>query len=79
MAAFFLAAAFGAVVQAMALESTIARPTDASIPYPTASQPQVTEPPSPAMLKELLRRADVETVLVGPDNTCGYVSGLLGM
>lgn len=78
MASLLLAAAFGAAVRAAALESTIAQPTDASITLQTAQVPQVTEPPSPAAVHELLRRADVETVLVGPDNTCGYVSGLLG-
>jgi hypothetical protein len=79
MASLLLAAVFGAVAQAVALESTIAQPTDASILHPTAQVPEVTQPPDPSMVRELLRRADVQTVLVGPDNTCGYVSGLLGM
>lgn len=79
MASLLLVAVFGAAVQAVALESTIARPTDASIPYATVQLPsKVTEPPSPSLVRELLRRADVQTVLVGPDNTCGYVSGLIG-
>ncbi|KAI1873821.1 uncharacterized protein JN550_003090 [Neoarthrinium moseri] len=78
MAALLLTAVFGTAVRALALESTIPRPTEASIPDPTLQLPEITEPPSPSVVKELLRRADVETVLVAPDNTCGYVSGLLG-
>lgn len=79
MAYLLLAAAFGAVVQAVALESTIAQPTGASIPQATFQESQVTQPPNPTVVRELLRRAEVDTVLVAPDNTCGYVSGSLGM
>ncbi|KAI0124938.1 hypothetical protein BJ170DRAFT_482691 [Xylariales sp. AK1849] len=75
MATLLLAAAFGTAVKAMAIEAAIAQPTDASIPHPTFKMPTITPPPS---LHELLRRDEVETILVGPDNTCGYVSGLLG-
>ncbi|KAF7514512.1 hypothetical protein G7054_g15249 [Neopestalotiopsis clavispora] len=78
MASLIVAAVFGAAVQAIALESTIAQATDASTPHPTFQLPKVTEPPNPSAVHELLKRADIETVLVGPDNTCGYVSGLLG-
>lgn len=77
MAKFLLAAAaFGSAAQAFAIEAAIAQPTDATRAYPTASLPEITEAPS---MHELMRRADVMSVLVGPDNTCGYVSGRIGM
>jgi hypothetical protein len=38
-------------------------------PEPTAA---------PKVHPELLRRQDVMTDLVAPDNTCGYIGGLLG-
>jgi hypothetical protein len=77
MAKFLLAAAaFGSAVQGFAIDAAIARPTDATRVYPTATQPEITEAPS---MHELMRRSDVLSVLVAPDNTCGYVSGLIGM
>ncbi|KAH6657685.1 hypothetical protein BKA67DRAFT_195378 [Truncatella angustata] len=78
MALLFLTAAFGVVVQAVAFESTVAQPTDVSIPHQTIQKAEVTTPPNPSAVRELLRRAEAQTVLVGPDNTCGYVSGSFG-
>ncbi|KAK6078003.1 hypothetical protein SCUP234_06377 [Seiridium cupressi] len=78
MASLLLAAAFGAVAQAIAIESTIAQPTSASLQHPTVQRVEVTQAPNPSVVRELLKRAEAQTVLVGPDNTCGYVSGLFG-
>jgi hypothetical protein len=53
-------------------------PVITNIAYPAivARNPEPTPPPS---LHELLKRQNIaETFLVGPDNTCGYVSGLAG-
>lgn len=74
--AIFLAASFGVAVQAMALDSYIARPTDSAVPSPVQEFPsRITIPPSAL---ELAKRQDTQTVLVGPDNVCGYISGRAG-
>lgn len=79
MAALLMAVAFGAVVQAVSLETSVVRATDASVPHSTYTQPEITQPPSRAAAHELLKRADSQTYLVAPDNTCGFVSGRIGM
>lgn len=76
MARFLLYTALGAVVEAVAVERMVAAPTDVSLPTAVFNFAQITAPPS---LHELAKRQEAQTVLVGPDNTCGYVSGLLGM
>jgi hypothetical protein len=74
MARFLLYTALGAVVEAVAVERMVAAPTDVSLPTAVFNFAQITAPPS---LHELAKRQEAQTVLVGPDNTCGYVSGLL--
>ena len=76
MARLLLYTVFGAAVEAIAVERMVAAPTDVSLPTPVFNFAQITAPPS---LHELVKRQEAQTVLVGPDNTCGYVSGLLGM
>lgn len=74
MARFLLYTALGAVVEAVAVERMVAAPTDVSLPTAVFNFAQITAPPN---LHELAKRQEAQTVLVGPDNTCGYVSGLL--
>ncbi|KAK8093834.1 hypothetical protein PG997_000519 [Apiospora hydei] len=74
MARLLLYIALGAVVEAIAVERMVAAPTDVSLPSVTFDFAQITAPPS---LHELVKRQEAQTVLVGPDNTCGYVSGYL--
>ncbi|KAK8039736.1 hypothetical protein PG993_008147 [Apiospora rasikravindrae] len=74
MARLLLYTVLGAVVEAVAVERMVAAPTDASLPSVTFDFAQITAPPS---LHELVKRQEAQTVLVGPDNTCGYVSGYL--
>lgn len=73
MAGLILAAAFGAVADAMAVEMAVAQPTYTSASTPTFRFPQITAPPS---VHELMKRQEAHTFLVGPDNTCGYVDGI---
>ncbi|KAI5926101.1 hypothetical protein F4810DRAFT_625385 [Camillea tinctor] len=75
MARIFTAAAFTVAVQAMALDGRLPKPTQSVVPDATFHLPETTEPPS---LLELARRQDAQTVLVGPDNTCGYFDGRAG-
>ncbi|KAK7752344.1 hypothetical protein SLS62_005680 [Diatrype stigma] len=71
-----IAASFGIAVQAMALDARLPKPTDNTIPSPTRDFPShITVPPNAF---ELAKRQDVQTVLVGPDNTCGYIDGRPG-
>ncbi|KAK8086295.1 hypothetical protein PG994_001269 [Apiospora phragmitis] len=74
MARLLLYTVLGAVVAAIAVERIVAAPTGVSLPSPTFDFAQITAPPS---LHELVKRQEAQTVLVGPDNTCGYVSGYL--
>ena len=74
--AILLAASFGVAVQALALDSPTSRPTESALPDPTYEFPsRITVPPSAL---ELAKRQDTQTVLIGPDNICGYVSGRAG-
>ncbi|RYP09721.1 hypothetical protein DL764_001147 [Monosporascus ibericus] len=71
-----LAASFGIAVQALALDGRQAKRTEANAPTSTRPFPShITIPPSALDLK---KRQEVQTVLVGPDNTCGYISGRAG-
>lgn len=76
MSRFFTTAAFVTAARALALAGAPAQATDAVVPDATFHHPEITQGPS---VRELLRRdAGDETVLIGPDNTCGYVSGRAG-
>ncbi|KAI1639398.1 hypothetical protein F4809DRAFT_140496 [Biscogniauxia mediterranea] len=75
MARLFTAAAFAVAAQAMALDGKLPKPTQTVTPNATFHLPETTEPPS---LQELIKRQDGQTVLVGPDNTCGYFDGRIG-
>ncbi|KAI4869103.1 hypothetical protein F4820DRAFT_62351 [Hypoxylon rubiginosum] len=75
MANLLSAAVFIAAVQAMAFDGKLPEPTNAGIPSPTFQQPEITLPPS---VHELAKRQEGQTVLIGPDNTCGYVDGRAG-
>ncbi|KAI3323789.1 hypothetical protein HD806DRAFT_74019 [Xylariaceae sp. AK1471] len=75
MSRFLTAATLFTAAQALAFGANPARATDAVIPDTTFYRPEITEGPS---IKELMKRAGDTTVLVAPDNTCGYVSGRAG-
>ncbi|KAI1167172.1 hypothetical protein F5B18DRAFT_476483 [Nemania serpens] len=76
MSRLLTTAAFATAARALALAGAPAQATDAVLPDATFYRPEITQGPS---VKELLRRAaGDETVLLGPDNTCGYVSGRAG-
>ncbi|KAI2632380.1 hypothetical protein GGR54DRAFT_33180 [Hypoxylon sp. NC1633] len=75
MASLLSAAVFVAAVQALAFDGKLPKPTVGVIPNPTFQLPEITIPPS---VHELAKRQEGQTVLVGPDNTCGYVDGRPG-
>ncbi|KAI8634116.1 hypothetical protein F5Y19DRAFT_199922 [Xylariaceae sp. FL1651] len=75
MSRFLTAAAFVTAARALAFDGKPARATDAVVPDVTFHLPEITAAPD---VKELLRRQNDQTVLIGPDNTCGYVSGRAG-
>ncbi|KAI1780470.1 hypothetical protein F4818DRAFT_6493 [Hypoxylon cercidicola] len=76
MAKLLSAAVFITAVRAMALGEKLPEPTNAGNPSPTFQQPEITLPPS---FRELVKRQDeAQTVLVAPDNTCGFVDGRPG-
>ncbi|XXG97727.1 carnitine O-acetyltransferase yat1 [Hypoxylon texense] len=75
MASLLSAAVFITAVQAVAFDGKLPEPTNAVIPSPVFQAPEVTLPPS---IQELVKRQEGQTVLVGPDNTCGYVDGRPG-
>jgi hypothetical protein len=72
MSTLLLAAMFGTAVKALAFDGKPPQATGDSNPSETFEAPRITVPPS---IHELAKRQNVQTVLVGPDNTCGYVSG----
>jgi hypothetical protein len=39
---------------------------------------ELINPPHPTLAPDLRKRAQTEVVLVAPDNTCGFISGLAG-
>ncbi|KAI0147115.1 hypothetical protein GGR57DRAFT_516155 [Xylariaceae sp. FL1272] len=77
MSKFLTAAAFATAVQASAFAGRPARVTQSVTPDATFQLPTVTDGPD---LRELLKkRADGDqAVLIGPDNTCGFVNGRPG-
>ncbi|KAI0850198.1 hypothetical protein F5Y00DRAFT_43436 [Daldinia vernicosa] len=75
MASLLSIAALVTAVQALALDGNNPEPTQASEPNPTFQSPKITLPPS---IQELAKRQNGQTVLIGPDNTCGYVDGRPG-
>ncbi|KAJ8105013.1 hypothetical protein ONZ43_g7594 [Nemania bipapillata] len=65
-----------AAVRALALDGKPARATDVVVPDATFHLPEITQAPN---VKDLFRRdTGDQTVLIAPDNTCGYVSGRAG-
>ncbi|KAK6955372.1 hypothetical protein Daesc_003007 [Daldinia eschscholtzii] len=75
MASLLSIAALVTAVQALALEGRHPEPTLSSKPDPTFQFPKITLPPS---IQDLAKRQNGQTVLVGPDNTCGYFDGRPG-
>lgn len=67
-----LLAAFGTSVQCLAFEP--AQPTYVS-PQEIVAMPLPTPPPSKLELMKRLSSDTLITALLGPDNTCGYISG----
>lgn len=77
MPRFLTAATLVTAVRALAFDGKPARETKAVIPDATFNLPEITAAPA---IKELFKRQSSgdQTVLIGPDNTCGYVSGRAG-
>ncbi|KAI1106742.1 hypothetical protein F4804DRAFT_299716, partial [Jackrogersella minutella] len=75
MANLLSAAVLITAVQALAFDGKPAQPTNGLIPNPTFQYPEITLPPS---IHELAKRQSGQTVLIGPDNTCGYFEGRAG-
>ncbi|KAI1139565.1 hypothetical protein F5Y05DRAFT_326947 [Hypoxylon sp. FL0543] len=75
MTSLLSAAVFVTAVQALAFDGKPPQPTDGLIPSPAVQLPKITLPPS---IHELAKRQNGQTVLVGPDNTCGYFDGRAG-
>ncbi|KAI0426070.1 hypothetical protein F5Y09DRAFT_77462 [Xylaria sp. FL1042] len=78
MSRFLTAATLVTAARALAFDGRPARATQAVVPDATFRLPEITKAPS---IKELLKRQSSsgdQTVLIGPDNTCGYVSGRAG-
>ncbi|KAI8955101.1 hypothetical protein F4801DRAFT_586975 [Xylaria longipes] len=76
MSSFLTAATFITAVRALALDGWPARATDAVVPDATFHVPEITQAPNlPALF---MRDTGDQTVLIAPDNTCGYVSGRAG-
>ncbi|KAI0009305.1 hypothetical protein F4779DRAFT_378986 [Xylariaceae sp. FL0662B] len=75
MANLIAAAAFMTAVQALAFDGKPPEPTNAFDISPTSPQPEITAAPD---IRQLAKRAEGHTVLVGPDNTCGYFDGRPG-
>ncbi|KAI2625485.1 hypothetical protein GGS21DRAFT_304409 [Xylaria nigripes] len=76
MARFFIAATLVNAVQALAFDGKPALVTAAVIPDATFHLPAIT--PAPDVREMFKRQANDQTVLIAPDNTCGYVSGRPG-
>ncbi|KAI1471394.1 uncharacterized protein F4812DRAFT_177210 [Daldinia caldariorum] len=75
MAGLLSIAALVTAVQALALEGKNPEPTLSSKPDPTFQFPKITLPPS---IRELSKRQNGQTVLIGSDNTCGFFDGRPG-
>ncbi|KAI0542172.1 hypothetical protein GGR58DRAFT_527231 [Xylaria digitata] len=76
MSRLLAAATLVTAAWALAFDGKPAWATNAVVPDATFHHPEITEAPK---IGELMRRAEGEqTILLGPDNTCGYVSGRAG-
>ncbi|TRX92198.1 hypothetical protein FHL15_006813 [Xylaria flabelliformis] len=75
MSRFLTTATVVTAVRALAFDGRPARATDVVIPDPTFNFPAITQAPNIELFK---RAAGDQTVLIAPDNTCGYVSGRPG-
>ncbi|KAI0552708.1 hypothetical protein F4679DRAFT_46022 [Xylaria curta] len=75
MSRFLATATLATAVRALAFDGKPARATGAVIAAPTFNLPEITQAPSLELLK---RATGDQTVLIAPDNTCGYVSGRPG-
>ncbi|KAF2965929.1 hypothetical protein GQX73_g7620 [Xylaria multiplex] len=76
MSRLLATATLATAVRALAFDGKPARATNAVVPDATFNLAEITEAPK---IRELMRRAEGEqTILFGPDNTCGYVSGRAG-
>ncbi|KAI0453218.1 hypothetical protein F5B21DRAFT_505610 [Xylaria acuta] len=76
MSRFITVATLVTAVRALAFDGRPARATDAVVPDATFHLPEITKAPN---LGELFKRdTGDQTVLIAPDNTCGYVSGRPG-
>ncbi|KAI1340135.1 hypothetical protein F5Y15DRAFT_423524 [Xylariaceae sp. FL0016] len=77
MSSFLKTLSFATAVQALALDSksTPAKATGVVVPDATFHSPEITEAPN---VRDLLKRDDGQTVLVAPDNTCGFFDGSIG-
>ncbi|KAI0874825.1 hypothetical protein GGS24DRAFT_325821 [Hypoxylon argillaceum] len=65
-----------AAARALAFDGRPARATDAVVPDATFHLPEITAGPN---VKDLFKRdTGDQTVLIAPDNTCGYISGRAG-
>ncbi|KAJ2970955.1 hypothetical protein NUW58_g9547 [Xylaria curta] len=78
MSKFFTTATLVAAVQALAFDGKPARATDGVVPDATFHLPEITQAPEVDVRALLRRDTGDNTVLIGPDNTCGYVSGRPG-
>ncbi|TGJ79483.1 hypothetical protein E0Z10_g9285 [Xylaria hypoxylon] len=77
MSRFLTAATLVTAVRALAFDGKPARATDVVVPDATFHLPEITQAPN---VRELFKRQSNgdQVVLIGPDNTCGYVSGRAG-
>ncbi|GAP83858.1 putative duf1620 domain-containing protein [Rosellinia necatrix] len=76
MSRLLAAAILVAAVRGLAFDGKPARATAVVAPNPTFHFPTITQAPS---LRELFKRdTGDQTVLIGPDNTCGYIDGRPG-
>ncbi len=76
MSRFLTVATLVTAVRALAFDGKPARATDTVVPDATFHLPEITDAPS---IKDLFKRqSSDQTILIGPDNTCGYVSGRAG-
>ncbi|RWA03070.1 hypothetical protein EKO27_g12036 [Xylaria grammica] len=76
MSRFLAAATLVTTARALAFDGRPAQATDAVVPDATFHLAEITEAPR---IKELLKRqSEDQVVLIGPDNTCGFISGRFG-
>ncbi|KAI0416401.1 hypothetical protein F5X98DRAFT_181977 [Xylaria grammica] len=76
MSRFLAAATLVTAARALAFDGRPAQVTDAVVPDATFHLAEITEAPR---IKELSKRqSEDQIVLIGPDNTCGFISGRFG-